>query len=110
VAIFVAPPPIDANGENSDDLLSLFPSYHDYLPSDRVAASAHGHKSTMDREPDVVPWSIDLIYDFFYKKQFQEISENEKIIGKPLDFLINLETTPTFFKLVLELYHNQFSF
>jgi hypothetical protein len=27
----------------------------------------------------------------------------------PWIFLINLETTPTFFKLVTELYHNQFS-
>jgi hypothetical protein len=40
------------------------------------------------------------------QKQFQEILENAKIIGKPWDFLINLEIAHTFFKLALELYYN----
>jgi hypothetical protein len=43
---------------------------------------------------------------FPIQKQFQEISENAKIAGKPLNFLINPETTLTFFKLTHELYHN----
>jgi hypothetical protein len=54
VAIFVAPHLSGPNGENSDDLLSLFSSYHDYLPSYRVAAPPHSHESTMGREPAVV--------------------------------------------------------
>jgi hypothetical protein len=49
----------------------------------------HDRESTMDRESAVVPSSIDPIYDFSIKKQFQEI-------------------TPTFFKLAIELYRNQF--
>jgi hypothetical protein len=43
---------------------------------------------------------------FPVQKPFREIPENVKITGKHLDFLINSETTPTFFKLALELYHN----
>jgi hypothetical protein len=30
------------------------------------------------------------------QKQFQEIPENAKMAGKPLDFLINLKATSTF--------------
>jgi hypothetical protein len=43
---------------------------------------------------------------FYIHKQFQEIPENDKIVGKPLMFLINLETTTGFFKLAPEIYHN----
>jgi hypothetical protein len=96
VAISTAPPPSDAIGENADDLLllslslSLSPSYHDDFPSPEAAARSHGRESTIDREPTVVPWSINPIHNFSYKKQFREIPENAKIIGKPLIFLINL--------------------
>jgi hypothetical protein len=45
---------------------------------------------------------------FPIKNQFREIPKNAKIIENPLDFLINPETTPTFFKLAPGLYHNQF--
>jgi hypothetical protein len=43
---------------------------------------------------------------FPIQKQFQEIPENVKIAGKPLNFLINPRTARTFLKLSLELYHN----
>jgi hypothetical protein len=90
--------------------LSLSPSYHDDdLQSPEAVVPPHGHESTMDQELGMVPWSIYSIHGFFYKKQLREIPENSKIMGKPLIFLINAETPPTFFKLSLELYHNQFS-
>jgi hypothetical protein len=43
---------------------------------------------------------------FPIQNQFREIPENAKIVGKLFDFLINPETTPTFFELAPELYHN----
>jgi hypothetical protein len=53
---------------------------------------------------------IDLDHDLIsFKKQFREILENAKSVGKLLKFLINLETTYNFFKLASKLYHNQFS-
>jgi hypothetical protein len=39
---------------------------------------------------------------FFYIKTILRNPKNDKIAGKPLGFLINPETTPTFFKLALD--------
>jgi hypothetical protein len=36
---------------------------------------------------------------FYIHKQFQEIPENTKIIGKTLIFLINLKIAPSFFQI-----------
>jgi hypothetical protein len=101
MAISVALPPSGTIGENPDDYLSLSSSYHNDLPSPKAAMPPHGHESTMDRESVVIRWSIDLIYDFFYKKQLREILENAKITRKSLDFLVNTKITPTFIKLAL---------
>jgi hypothetical protein len=48
--------------------LSLSLSYHDDLSSLGAATPPHGRESTMNREPSVVPWSIDPIHNFFYIK------------------------------------------
>jgi hypothetical protein len=66
--------------------LSLSLGYHDNLLSLGAATPPHGRESIMDLEPAVVPWSIDPIYDFSFRKQFLEILGNAKIIGKLLDF------------------------
>jgi hypothetical protein len=43
---------------------------------------------------------------FIIQKQFREISGVAKFVEKPVDFLINLEIAPTFFKLAPKFYHN----
>jgi hypothetical protein len=77
VSISTAPPLSGVIDENPDDLLlSLSSNYHGNLPNPGAAVPPHGHESTMDREPAVVPSSIDPIHDFSIKNNFE----------KPLDF------------------------
>jgi hypothetical protein len=109
VVISAALPSSGAIGENPNDLsLSLSLSYHDDLPSPEVAVLPHGRESTMDREPVVVPLSIDLIHHFSYTKTILRNPEMPKSQERTWNFIINPETTPTFFKLAQKLYHNQF--
>jgi hypothetical protein len=99
VSISTAPPLSGVIDENPDDLLlSLSPNYHGNLPNPGAAVPPHGHESTIDREPAVVPSSINPIHDFSIKKQFREA----------LRFLISPEIAHSFFKIAPELYHNQF--
>jgi hypothetical protein len=69
VAIFVAPPPSGVISEiPRRPPLSLSPIYHDDLLIPRAAAPPHGHEATMEWVSTMVPWSINPIHDFFYKK------------------------------------------
>jgi hypothetical protein len=110
VTISVAPPPSDTIGENPDDLLSLslslslwaimMTSWAIERPCYPMVASSPCTESqplSRDSYTRSMTFSIEKMW---------EILENTKVVGKPLDFLINKETTPTFFKLAPELYHN----
>jgi hypothetical protein len=86
---------------------SLSLNYHVNLLSPGAAVPPHGHESTMDREPVVVPSSIDPIHDFSIQFFFLRNPRKYQNHRKALRFLISLEIAHSFFKIAPELYHNQ---